>query len=100
MDKSAEEKELVVNINYEMFVLALVVLSLVNWVLIFVGRLDPAQAQVVWIMNAGLSVFLLLDFAYRVWRHPHGELVKRCRLFRGDNFRSRPRIDRIVRDIG
>ena len=29
-----------------------------------------------------------------------GELVKRCRLFRGDNFRSRPRIDRIVRDIG
>jgi hypothetical protein len=30
MDKSAEEKELVVNINYEMFVLALVVLSLVN----------------------------------------------------------------------
>ena len=29
-----------------------------------------------------------------------GELVKRCRMFRGDNFRSRPRIDRIVRDIG
>ena len=29
-----------------------------------------------------------------------GELVKRCRLFRGDSFRSRPRIDRIVRHIG
>ena len=28
MDKSAEEKELVVNINYELFVLALVVMSL------------------------------------------------------------------------
>ncbi len=39
MEKSAEEKELVVNINYEMFVLALVVLSLVNWMLIVIGRL-------------------------------------------------------------
>jgi hypothetical protein len=29
-----------------------------------------------------------------------GELVKRCRMFRGDTFRSRPRIDRIARHIG
>jgi len=71
MHKSAEEKELVVNINYELFVLALVVLSLVNWVLILSVRLAPAQDQVVWIMNVGLSVFLLLDFAYRLWCHPH-----------------------------
>ena len=71
MNKSAEEKELVVNINYELFVLALVVLSLVNWVLILLMKPTPAQAQVVWIMNVGLSVFLLLDFAYRLWRHPH-----------------------------
>jgi len=71
MNKSAEEKELVVNINYELFVLALVMLSLVNWTLIVFGRLAPAQVQVVWIVNAGLSVFLLLDFAWRLWRHPH-----------------------------
>jgi len=72
MDTSAEEEEeLVVNINYELFVLALVVLSLVNWMLIVVGRLTAAQAQVVWIMNVGLSVFLLLDFAHRLWRQPH-----------------------------
>ena len=38
MNQSAEEKELVVNINYEMFVLALVVMSLVNWVLILLMR--------------------------------------------------------------
>ncbi len=63
MNQSAEEKELVVNINYELFVLALVVLSLVNWVLILLMQPTPAQAQVVWIMNVGLSVFLLLDFA-------------------------------------
>jgi voltage-gated potassium channel len=70
MNKSAEEQELVVNINYEIFVLALVVLSLVNWVLIILVRPTPAQAQVVWIVNTGLSVFLLLDFAYRLWRQP------------------------------
>ena len=70
MNKSAEEKELVVNINYELFVLALVVMSLVNWVLILLVRPAPAQDQVVWIMNVGLSVFLLLDFAYRLWCHP------------------------------
>jgi len=74
MKKSAEEKALVVNLNYEMFVLALVVMSLVNWVLIVMAWITPAQAQVVWIMNAGLSVFLLLDFAYRVWNHPQRRL--------------------------
>jgi len=71
MDKSAEEKELVINANYEFFVMALVVLSLVNWALIMLGRLALAQAQVVWIMNAGLSVLLLADFAFRLWRRPH-----------------------------
>jgi voltage-gated potassium channel len=70
MNQPAEEKELVVNINYEIFVLALVVMSLVNWVLILLMRPTPAQDQVVWIMNVGLSVFLLLDFAYRLWQHP------------------------------
>ena len=70
MGKSAAQKELVVNINYELFVLALVVLSLVNWVIILFVRPAFAQVQVVWIMIAGLSVFLLLDFVYRLWRHP------------------------------
>ena len=70
MNQSAEEKELVVNINYEGFVLALVVMSLVNWVLIFLMRTTPAQDQVVWVMIVGLSIFLLLDFVYRLWQHP------------------------------
>jgi voltage-gated potassium channel len=74
MNQPAEEKELVVNINYEAFVLALVVLSLVNWVLIFLMRTTPAQDQVVWIMIVGLSVFFLLDFAVRVWAHPQRRL--------------------------
>ncbi len=78
MNQSSEEKELVVNINYELFVLALVVLSLVNWVLIVLVRPAIEQAQVVWIMNASLSIFLLLDFVFRLWRHPQrrGFLVR------------------------
>jgi voltage-gated potassium channel len=71
MNRSAEEKELVININYEMFVLALVVLSLVNWVLLLLIRPTNSQAQVIWIMNFGLSIFLLLDFAFRLWRRSH-----------------------------
>ncbi len=71
MNKSAEEKELVVNINYELFVLALVLLSLVNWAIIGLIRTTEAQAQVIWIMNIGLSVFLLTDFVHRLWRQPY-----------------------------
>jgi voltage-gated potassium channel len=70
MNQSSEAKELVININYEVFVLALVVMSLVNWVLLLLMRTTPAQDQVVWIMIAGLSVFFLLDFAHRLWDHP------------------------------
>jgi len=70
MNQSAEQKELVVNINYEIFVVVLAVMTLVNWVLILLMKPEPAQVQVVWIMNVGLSIFLLLDFAYRLWQHP------------------------------
>ena len=77
MNQSAEEKGLVVNINYELFVLALVVMSLVNWVIILLVRPPLDQAQVVWIMNVGLSVFLLLDFAVRLWHHRWHFLIHR-----------------------
>lgn len=69
MDEPAEQKAPVINANYEVFVVALVVLSLVNWVIMLI-RPGLEQAQVVWIMNVGLSVFLLTDFAVRLWRQP------------------------------
>ncbi len=74
MSHSTEEKEIVVNINYEIFVLALVVMSLVNWVLILLMSPSAAQVQVIWIVNSGLSIFLLLDFTFRVWKHPQRRL--------------------------
>jgi voltage-gated potassium channel len=79
MNQSAEGKELVVNINYEAFVLALAVMSVVNWAFVLLLELDPAQAQVIWIINVGLSLFLLVDFAHRLWRQPQrrGFLIRR-----------------------
>ncbi|NTU65190.1 MAG: two pore domain potassium channel family protein [Chloroflexi bacterium] len=71
MNKPAEGKELIVNINYEMFVLALVVLSLINWGIIVFIQPALAEIQVVWVMITGLSVFLVLDFVTRLWRQPH-----------------------------
>ncbi len=66
----AEGKELVVHANYELFVLTLTLLTIANSILLFL-RLTVEQAQVVLIVNLGLSVFLLLDFSYRLWRTPH-----------------------------
>jgi voltage-gated potassium channel len=71
MDKSAEGKDMVINVNYELFVASVVMLTLVNWVILAWVRSTPEQAQVVWIVNTGLCVFLLLDFVFRLWRHPH-----------------------------
>jgi hypothetical protein len=42
-----------------------------------VGATPLDQAQVVWIMNAGLSVFLLLDFAVRLWHQRWQFLIHR-----------------------
>ncbi len=70
MNDAASQKQLIINANYEVFVLALIILTLVNWGLILFVRPMFEQAQVVWIMIVGVSVFLLLDFAYRLWRHP------------------------------
>jgi len=43
MNQSAEEKELVVHINYEAFVLGLAMLSLVNWVILAWVRSTPSR---------------------------------------------------------
>lgn len=70
MDKSADKRELVISANYESFVLVLVVILLVNWGILLFLHPEPAQAQVLWVMNAGLITFLMADFLVRFWRHP------------------------------
>ena len=55
------------NPGYEIFILALSVLSLVNLVLLVAPwPLDSEQADVVWIVDGILTVVFLSDFAYRI----------------------------------
>lgn len=52
--------------HYELFVILLTVLSLLNLVLGYVFRSDGDLQQVLWVMNNLLSFLLFLDFVYRL----------------------------------
>lgn len=65
---NAVTQELVVNAGYEVFVLAIVLLSIVNSILVFL--LSGAQQQVVLIVEAGISLFLFTDAFWRLFRAP------------------------------
>jgi voltage-gated potassium channel Kch len=53
------------NTNYEVFILALSLLSLVNWVLYFVLD-DQDELQVLFLVDLLLSFIFLADFSYRL----------------------------------
>jgi voltage-gated potassium channel Kch len=60
---------IVIHANYEMFIVALLVLQLVNsiwWLLVS----DPEQLAVLEIIGGGIGVFLLLDACYRLFKAP------------------------------
>jgi voltage-gated potassium channel Kch len=52
--------------NYEIFILVLSLLSLVNWVLYFVLR-DPDVIRVIVLVDLLLSLIFLTDFSYRLF---------------------------------
>ncbi len=64
---NAEGEAIVVHANYELFVLAMVLLQLVNSFLIVFLRNDPA-VQIPIVISTGVVVFLLLDAFYRLFR--------------------------------
>ncbi len=66
-ESSNPERQMVFNANYELFVLALVLLSIGNSVALLFEQLTD-QRQVILIVNRGISVFLFLDFVGRIWR--------------------------------
>lgn len=61
---------MVFNANYEFFVFALVLLSIVNSIALLFS-LDAEQRQVIVIVNLGMSIFFLLDAIVRAWRAPN-----------------------------
>lgn len=53
------------NVSYELFILLLSMLSLVNLVLLLTPRLDPIVKGVIGIMDGFVTVIFIVDFLYR-----------------------------------
>lgn len=69
--ESTDDKQMiVVNANYELFVFALVVLSVLNSI-VLLFELETQQRQVIAIVNLGISVYLLVDAIIRTVRAPN-----------------------------
>lgn len=64
---ASEQKRMVVNANYELFVVALTILQLVNAVLLLLLR-TPQEQQVILIIAPAISLFLIIDACYRLYR--------------------------------
>jgi voltage-gated potassium channel len=77
MEAQDSEAQIVIHANYELFVLALVLFSLANSVLLLLP-LATQQAQVILLVELGISLFLIIDAFYRFFRAPN----KREFLFR------------------
>lgn len=69
-DPATPKRQLVVNANYELFVLALTVLQIINSVLWLLLR-GQDEAQVILLMAVGISVFFIVDSIYRWLRAPN-----------------------------
>ncbi len=63
---SSQRKEGVKSTNYEIFILALSLLSLVNWVLYFVLS-NPDVIEVIFAVDLLLSAIFLVDFTFRLF---------------------------------
>ncbi len=63
-ERSNHRRQVVINANYELFVLALAVLQVINSVLWLLLR-DQPEEQVVVMITVGISVFFIADGAYR-----------------------------------
>jgi voltage-gated potassium channel len=69
MKQSDDQQLLIVNANYEIFVLLITLLSIVNSVIIIFSN-DPAARSVIQIIEYAICVFLLADFFHRLIRAP------------------------------
>lgn len=77
---ASEQRRLVVNANYELFVVALTIMQIINSFLLLLLR-TPQEQQVIMILAPGISLFLIVDACLRLYRAPdrHRFLVQ----FRG-----------------
>ena len=69
-NSTEEGNEIVFHANYELFIVALLVVQLINSVLWLLVA-DPEQNVVLAIVGGGIGAFLLLDALYRVYKVPN-----------------------------
>lgn len=69
MEQSDDQQYLIINANYEIFVLLITVFSVVNSVIVIFTP-DPMVRSVVQIIEYVISIFLLTDFFHRLLRAP------------------------------
>lgn len=62
--------QVVVRANYELFVLILAILQVMNSILIVALPHDPAM-RIPTVINYGLAIFFMLDAFYRLWKTPN-----------------------------
>jgi voltage-gated potassium channel len=67
MHETDQKNELIINANYELFVILVTLLSIVNSVL-WILPIDTATRNVIQIIEYIISTFLLLDFFFRLIR--------------------------------
>jgi voltage-gated potassium channel len=67
MNQNDQKQEFIINANYELFVMLVTVLSIVNNV-VWLFPLEPLTRNVIQIIEYVISAFLMLDFFFRLLR--------------------------------
>lgn len=67
MDDKNQQREIVVNASYEFFVLAIVIFSIINSLVLLLSQ-NPNTKSVISIIELGISLFLIVDFITRLIR--------------------------------
>jgi voltage-gated potassium channel len=67
MDEKNEQREIVVNASYEFFVLAIVIFSIINSLVLLLSQ-NSNTKSVISIIELGISLFLIVDFITRLIR--------------------------------
>ena len=67
MDDKNQQREIVVNASYEFFVLAIVIFSIINSLVLLLSQ-NSNTKSVISIIELGISLFLIVDFITRLIR--------------------------------
>jgi voltage-gated potassium channel len=79
MEKNNQNQQIVINAGYEIFILALVVFSMLNSIILLL-QIQPQPKLLIQAVDIGISIILMLDFFYRLFT------IKPMRVYLIDRF--------------